>query len=54
MITSCGEKFHEYIDQELLDLIFIALDHTNRFVRETGYGVCGSIVGCGLINGGDY
>lgn len=33
--------------QDLLDLIFQALTHTNRFVRETGFSVCGALVSCG-------
>ena len=46
MIDGCGVNFNDKIDQELLDLIFTALDHTNRFVRETGYQVCGALVSC--------
>ena len=48
MIEGCSYGFNEFVDQELLDLIFSALDHTNRFVRETGYYVCSSLVGCGV------
>lgn len=40
-------RFLEFVDQELLDLIFLSLRHTNRFVRETGYYVCASIVASG-------
>lgn len=32
------------LDAELLDLVFAAIKHTNRFVRETGYYVCGQFV----------
>lgn len=32
------------LDAELLDLVFEAIKHTNRFVRETGYYVCGQFV----------
>ncbi|XP_031559428.1 uncharacterized protein LOC116295668 [Actinia tenebrosa] len=47
LIEGCGEAFNEHISQTLLDLIFQALSHTNRFVRETGYQVCGSLVSLG-------
>ncbi|KAF6022738.1 hypothetical protein EB796_018946 [Bugula neritina] len=46
VIDGCGVHFNKQINQELLDLIFTALTHTNRFVRETGYQVCGSLVSC--------
>ncbi|XP_013398368.1 uncharacterized protein LOC106164872 [Lingula anatina] len=48
MLENCGYSFNPYIDQELLDLVFDTLNHTNRFVRETGYYVCGTLVSCGL------
>ncbi|KAK7067123.1 hypothetical protein SK128_006222 [Halocaridina rubra] len=47
MIIGSGLKFLPYIDQDLLDLIFTTLTHTNRFVRETGFSVCGALVSCG-------
>ncbi|XP_071081412.1 uncharacterized protein [Haliotis cracherodii] len=46
-IEGCGPSFNSFVDQELLDLIFAALVHTNRFVRETGYYVCSSLVDSG-------
>lgn len=46
MINGCGPQFQEMINQDLLDLIFVALKHSNRFVRETGYYVFGSLVSC--------
>jgi len=46
MIDGCGSAFNPFITQDLLDLIFTALNHTNRFVRETGYYVCASLVTC--------
>ncbi|EDO29281.1 predicted protein, partial [Nematostella vectensis] len=49
VIEGCGEEFNEHITQDLLDLIFQALNHTNRFVRETGYQLCGSLVSLGRI-----
>ncbi len=51
MIDGCGREFNSYIDQELLELIFQALTHTNRFVRETGYYVLGSLVNCNANQG---
>lgn len=48
MITGSGNGFLPYIDQELLDLIFTALVHTNRFVRETGFSVCAALVSSGM------
>ena len=52
VIEGCGHEFNDYVDQDLLDLIFRALTHTNRFVRETGYYVCSSLVSCGLVRDG--
>ncbi|XP_033735448.1 uncharacterized protein LOC117323982 isoform X2 [Pecten maximus] len=48
VVEGCGHQFSEFVDQELLDLVFRALKHTNRFVRETGFYVCASIVSIGL------
>lgn len=39
-----GKGFGPMLDAELLDLVFSAIKHTNRFVRETGYYVCGEFV----------
>ncbi|XP_022785332.1 uncharacterized protein LOC111325729 [Stylophora pistillata] len=47
VIEGCGRAFNEHITQDLLDLIFQALNHTNRFVRETGYQLCASLVSLG-------
>ncbi|CAH3155687.1 unnamed protein product [Porites evermanni] len=49
VIEGCGKAFNEHITQNLLDLIFQALNHTNRFVRETGYQLCGSLVRLGRV-----
>lgn len=54
VIDGCGVQFNAQIDQELLDLIFTSLNHTNRFVRETGFQVCGSIVSCNSQVQGQY
>ncbi|KAJ9574061.1 hypothetical protein L9F63_008587, partial [Diploptera punctata] len=47
MIEGSGADFQPFVEDELLELIFTTLTHTNRFVRETGYYVCSSLVGCG-------
>nr|CAB3256599.1 importin-4-like [Phallusia mammillata] len=47
MIEGCGKKFNDFVNLELLDLLFLSLLHTNRFVRETGFNVCAAIVQCG-------
>ena len=44
IITNTGAEFDNCIDNELLDLVFASLRHTNRFVRETGYMVCCALV----------
>jgi hypothetical protein len=44
MVEGCGSGFRPFIDQPLLDLIFVTLKHQNRFVRETGYQSCASII----------
>ena len=33
-----------YIDDELMELIFRCLRHSNRFVRETGFQTCATLV----------
>ena len=48
IIEGCGESFLRFVNMELLDLIFETLDHTNRFVRETGYYVCASLARYGV------
>ncbi|GFO50484.1 Arm repeat-containing protein, partial [Plakobranchus ocellatus] len=53
VILGCGNSFNAFVDQELLDLIFEALTHTNRFVRETGYYVCSALVTCGAKVGSE-
>ncbi|XP_065898567.1 uncharacterized protein [Dysidea avara] len=42
----CGSKFHPHITQDLLQLLFRTLSHTNRFVRETAFYVLAAIVLC--------
>ncbi|KAM7535399.1 hypothetical protein Aperf_G00000091356 [Anoplocephala perfoliata] len=49
----CGlgsERFKTCCDPDILTIVFKAVNHTNRFVRETGYDVLGTIIqnqGCG-------
>lgn len=45
-VVGCGSKFEPFITTNLLQLIFTALGHANRFVRETGFKVLFSIVQC--------
>lgn len=52
MIDGCGAFFQPFVDDDLLQLIFTTLTHTNRFVRETGFYVCSSLVGCGSSDQG--
>lgn len=46
VVEGCGPAFLPFVDQDLLDLVFSTLSHTNRFVRETGYYVCAALVSC--------
>ena len=48
VIEGCQDSFLQYLNQELLNLIFETLKHTNRFVRETGYYVCSALVRHGV------
>jgi len=41
---ACGASFGPQLDGSLIDLVFNAIKHTNRFVRETGYYVCNEFV----------
>jgi len=40
----CGKSFAPYIDDELMEMIFRSLRHTNRFVRESGFQTCATLV----------
>ena len=44
VVRAAGAHFGPLITSDLLDLIFAAIKHTNRFVRETGYYVCNELV----------
>lgn len=46
IVDGCGENFKTYITNDFIELLFKALSHTNRFVRETGYYMLGSLVTC--------
>jgi len=48
IIEGCGEHFLQFVNMDLLDLIFDTLSHTNRFVRETGYYLCASLARYGV------
>lgn len=52
MIEGCGAQFQPYVDEELLNLVFQTLTHPNCFVREIGFSVCSSLVGCGSTDQG--
>lgn len=54
MVDGCGENFKQFITNDFLELLFSTLSHTNRFVRETGYYVLGSLVSCGFSCEGYY
>ena len=43
-IEGCGPKFEPFITTDLLQVIFRTLGHANRFVRETGFKVIGSMI----------
>lgn len=50
MVVGCGAEFQSEFSTELLQLISTTLNHTNRFVRETGFYVCASLISaCGTI-----
>ena len=44
VINGCGPSFMDNADSDLLDLINLTTQHTNRFVRETGYQTLASII----------
>ena len=44
IIKVVASDFDSCIDEVLLDVIFSSLEHTNRFVRETGFQVCAALV----------
>lgn len=45
IVKGLGSRFAPSLDGPLLDLVFSALPHSNRFVRETGYYLCAEFVG---------
>jgi len=44
MVQGCGTEFVSEFNPDLLDLISTTLNHTNRFVRETGFHVCATLI----------
>jgi len=54
MVEGCGTEFRCEFNAELLELITTTLNHTNRFVRETGYYVCTTLISaCSEVASGD-
>lgn len=43
IIDGCGEAFRPHVSPEFLDVLFRALLHRNRFVRETCYHVLAAL-----------
>jgi hypothetical protein len=43
IIRGCGVNFAPLCNPQLLDLCYRFLTHSNRFVRENGYYICGAI-----------
>ncbi|CAG0913978.1 unnamed protein product [Notodromas monacha] len=50
MVEGCGPRQCRASDPKLLNLLFSALQHRNRFVRETGLNVCASIITSEAVN----
>ena len=44
------DSFLQFINLDLLNLIFDTLSHDNRFVRETGYYLCASLARYGVCS----
>ena len=40
----CGTQFAPYINDEMMKLIYRSLRHTNRFVRESGFQTCSTLI----------
>ncbi len=51
LVEGCGTKFRDRANTRLMSLVFEALGHRNRFVRETGFHVCASLITCGAADG---
>lgn len=43
IIEGCGDDFQQCVTGGLRDLVYRALLHPNRFVRETGYHIVASL-----------
>ncbi len=48
IVDGCGEAFGPYVTPELLEVLFRALLHQNRFVRETCYHILAAL--CALCS----
>ena len=42
--VGCGTRFAPYINEEMMELILRSLHHTNRFVRESGFQTCSTLI----------
>jgi len=43
MMVNSGQNFRDQVDEAMMSLLFKALVHENRFVRETAFGVCAEL-----------
>lgn len=50
IIEGCKEGFLQFMNMDVLNLIFETLKHDNRFVRETGYYLCASLARYGVCS----
>lgn len=50
IIEGCGKDFLNFMNLDVLNLIFETLKHDNRFVRETGYYLCASLAHYGVCS----
>lgn len=44
VIEGLGSSFQSHLDPQFMEMIYMLLEHTNRFVRETGYSLCKAII----------
>ncbi|PSC73633.1 ARM repeat-containing [Micractinium conductrix] len=51
MMEGCGEAFRPHLDAPLRELIYRALGHPNRFIREACHFIMGSV--CKLLEGAE-
>eukprot|EP00123_Amoebidium_parasiticum_P008862 comp19068_c0_seq1/m.21543 comp19068_c0_seq1/g.21543 ORF comp19068_c0_seq1/g.21543 comp19068_c0_seq1/m.21543 type:complete len:696 (-) comp19068_c0_seq1:466-2553(-) len=46
VMEACEGGFSEYLSPDFLQLVYTAVKHKNRFVRGTGFEICGLVVDC--------